>query len=133
MSAVAHTHSQSTVVAGPASDEDQSSTSPDLGDVFLDPTEDDFTKVLSHTPTHRIHDGLRLFEYLLLHEAGITSFHDLLKLYLESVDLARGWDVGLALLDMVDGQSCTHRCTVLMSVHGEYTCTYVGTVHEVKK
>ena len=51
--------------------------------------------------SHRVDDGLRLLEDLLLHERGEVALHDLLDLHLEGGDLPG--QVALLVVP-VDGQ-----------------------------
>ncbi|KAI9172071.1 proteasome regulatory particle subunit Rpt4 [Paramyrothecium foliicola] len=95
------TDSHARVVAGTASNENDSAATTNRGDVRAKATEGD--RLVGHvqTTTHGVDDGLGLLENLLLHEVVELALHDLLQLELQGLD---GSDVGAAvgLLQAVD-------------------------------
>ncbi len=63
--------------------------------LHLDPAQGHRALVEVDPPAHRVDDGLRLLEDLLLHEGGELALHYLLDLHLERDDLPRDGVVGV--------------------------------------
>ncbi len=68
------TYSESRVVARATADEHETSTAFNVHQIVLDATEIDGEVVEVDTTTHRVEDGLGLFEDLLLHEVVVAAY-----------------------------------------------------------
>jgi len=106
------TRRQSRVITCTASTEHDAAATAYNVEVRSKTTEHDFVIVKVDTSTHGIHDRLRLFVNLLLHEVIKLALHDRSNFNLQSFDAACRRGIGLALVaaeavDMgVDHQRC---------------------------
>lgn len=80
------TYSNTRVVTGTTSDKQESSAPSDDGQVSLETSEGDASRVKVDSSSHSVDDRFRLFVNLLLHKVVELSLHDLGELDLEGLD-----------------------------------------------
>lgn len=67
-----NTHCNCTVIARPASYKQQSATPPNLCHEVLNASQHNLIGFKVNTPSHRVHDRLRLLKNLFLHERAVA-------------------------------------------------------------